>query len=111
MPITDTRTPLERQFHQDMLDGSVELRIKHHYNPTYFLQMVAEHGGVGAVKRLIQTPDSQAWLTSLWEVNKLDMSCEAATLNPKYASLFTAEEKREAKKRLREMNYTPMYGT
>ncbi len=102
-------TPLEKQFHQDMVDGSVELRIKYQYNPNYFLQMVAEHGGVEAVKRLLQTPDTQAGLTHLWEIQRLDMSCEAAALNPKYASLFTAEEKREAKKRLREMNYTPTY--
>ena len=102
-------TPVERQFHQDMLDGSVELRTKHGYNPTYFLQMVAEHGGVGAVRRLLQTPDTQVGLTSLWEIGRLDMSCEAAVLSPKYSSLFTAEEKREARKRLREMDYTPQY--
>ena len=57
MPITDTMTPLEKQFHQDMLGGSVELRTKHGCNPTYFLQMVHEHGGVGAVRRLLQTPN------------------------------------------------------
>ncbi len=88
----------------------MELQTKHGYNPTYFLQMVAEHGGVGAVKRLLATPDSQAGLNSLWEINRLDMSCEAAALNPKYASLFTAEERREAKKRLKALNYTPTYG-
>ncbi len=110
MPTTDTRTPLEKQFHQDMLDGSVELRTKHGYNPTYFLQMVHEHGGVGAVRRLLQTPNYQDGLTSLWEINRLDMSCEAAALDPRYASLFTAEEKREAKKRLKAMNYVPIYG-
>ncbi len=109
MQNTDTMTPLELQFHQDMLTGSVELRTQHGYNPTYFLQMVAEHGGVGAVKRLLQTPDTQARLTSLWEIKRLDMSCEAAALDPKYASLFTAEEKREAKRRLKEVGYTPKY--
>ena len=109
MPTTDTMTPLEKQFHQDMLDGSVELRTKHGYNPTYFLQMVHEHGGVGAVRRLLQTPNYQDGLTSLWEINRLDMSCEAAALNPKYASLFAEAEKREAKKRLKAMNYTPEY--
>jgi len=109
MPNTETLTALERQFHQDMLDGSVELRTKHGYNPTYFLQMVHEHGGVGAVQRLLQKPDTQAGLTSLWEIKRLDMSCEAAVLNPKYAALFTAQEKREAKKRLKEVDYTPKY--
>ena len=92
-----------------MLDGSVELRTKHGYNPAYFLQMVAEHGGVGAVRRLLQTPNFQEGLTSLWEIGRLDMSCEATVLSPKYSSLFTAEEKREARKRLKEMNYVPKF--
>lgn len=109
MPTTNTKTPLEKQFHQDMIDGSVELKTKYHYSPTYFLQMVHEHGGIGAVKRLLQTPDTQDGLTHLWEIQRLDMSCEAAVLNPKYASLFSAEEMREAKKRLKAMNYTPTY--
>lgn len=85
----------------------MELRTKHHYNPTYFLQMVHEHGGVEAVRRLLKTPNYQDGLTSLWEIGRLDMSCEAAALNPKYASLFTETEKREARKRLKAMNYTP----
>lgn len=105
MPSTDTMTPLEKQFHQDMLDGSVELKKKHHYNPTYFLQMVAEFGGVEAVRRLLKTPNYQDGLTTLWEIDRLDMSCEAAVLNPKYATLFTEAEKREARKRLKAMNY------
>ena len=41
--------------------------------------------------------------------NRLDMSCEAAALNPKHASVFTETERREAKKRLKAMNYTPEY--
>ena len=109
MPDTDTKIALEMQFHQDMLTGSVELKTKHGYNPTYFLQMVAEHGGVDAVRSLLQKPDTQVGLTSLWEIGRLDMSCEAAVLSPKYSSLFTAEEKREARKRLKEMNYVPKF--
>ena len=87
----------------------MELRTKHGYNPTYFLQMVHEHGGVGAVRRLLQTPNYQDGLTSLWEINRLDMSCEATALDPKYASLFTEAEKREAKKRLKAINYVPTF--
>ena len=34
------------------------------------------------------------------------MSCEAAALNPKYASRLTDAEKHETKKRLKAMNYT-----
>lgn len=71
--------------------------------------MVAEHGGVGAVRRLLQAPDAQAGLTHLWEIGRLDISGEAAVLNPKYASLFTNTEKQEAKRRLKAMNYTPTF--
>lgn len=109
MQTTDTTDALEKLFHQEMLDGSVELRTKHHYNPTYFLQMVHEHSGVGAGRRLLQTPNYQEGLTSLWEIGRLDVSYEAAALNPKYASLFTDAEKKEAKKRLKSMNYTPVH--
>lgn len=107
MAPTDTMTPLERQFHQETLDGCRVLRREHGYNPSYFLQMVADHGAVGAVRRLLQTPDTQAGLTSLWEIGRLDMSCEAAILDPRYATLFTLTEKWEARKRLRAMNYPP----
>jgi len=105
----DAMTPLERQFHQDMLEGSVILKRQHGYNPTYFLQMVAEFGGVEAVRRLLKTPNYQDGLTTLWELQRLDMSCEAAVLNPKYATLFTDAERREARKRLGAMAYEPHF--
>lgn len=105
----DTMTLLEYQFHQDMLDGSVMLKTQHGYNPTYFLQMVAEFGGVEAVRRLLKTPNYQDGLTTLWEIGRLDMSCETAALDPRYATLFTFAEKREARRRLQSMNYAPHF--
>ena len=107
MAVTDTMTPLERQFHDETLEGCRELHRKHKYNPTYFLQMVHELGAAPAVRKLLQAKDFQVGLTTLWEINKLDMSCEAQVLDPRYAALFTDVEKREAKKRLAAMNYTP----
>ena len=109
MATNDSMTPLERQFHQETLDGCRMLRQEHGYNPSYFLQMVADHGAAGAVRRLLETPDTQAGLTSLWEIGRLDMSCEAAVLDPRYHTLFTPAEKREARKRLQAMNYTPVF--
>ena len=103
-------TALELEFHQEMLAGSAILKTQHGYNPTYFLQMVGAHGGVGAVHRLLEAADFQSGLTSLWEIHRLDLSCETAALNPKYASLFTSAEKKEARKRLAAMNYTPQFG-
>jgi hypothetical protein len=102
-------TPLERQFHKECLDGSETLRKLHKYNPTYFSQMVHEHGGVGAVRLLLKSPNFQDGLTSLWEIGQLDFSIEVAVLNPKWSSLFTLAEKREAKKRLTALGYTPKF--
>lgn len=100
---------LEQQFHQEMLDGCETLKKEYKYNPTYFLNMVREHGGVGGVRRLLRARDYQSGLTSLWEIGRLDMSVEAAVLNPKWASLFTEEERGEARRRLKAMNYAPKF--
>jgi hypothetical protein len=89
-----------------MLDGSSTLK-KEGYNPSYFLQMGNEHGGVEAVRLLLKAKDYQTGLTTLWEMQRLDMSGEAAILQKKYTSLFTETEKREARRRLKAMNYVP----
>jgi hypothetical protein len=102
-------TPLEREFHQESLDGCEMLKKEHKYNPTLFLQMIHEFGAVDAVRRLLKTPNYQDGLTKLWEIKRLDCSCEAAVLNPKWASLFTDAEKKEAKRRLKGMNYEPRF--
>lgn len=109
MADTSKMTPLEQAFHQSCLDGSEMLRKKHGYNPTYFLQMVHQHGGVQAVRMLMKSSNFQDGLTSLWEIGRLDASIEAAVLNPKWASLFTDAEKKEAKKRLMALDYTPNF--
>lgn len=98
---------LEAQFEQEMLEGSRTLQKEYRYNPTYFLQMVREHGGVGAVRRLLKAENYQDGLTKLWELGRLDMSIEAAVLEPRWASLFTDDEKRIAKKRLAVLGYPP----
>jgi hypothetical protein len=71
--------------------------------------MVHEHGGVGAVRLLIKSPNAQEGLSKLWEIGKLDYSIEAAALNPKWASLFTEQEKTIARKRLKDLNYEPKF--
>jgi hypothetical protein len=41
----------ERRFHADMVSGAARLKREINYNPTRFMQMVGEHGGVAEARR------------------------------------------------------------
>lgn len=101
---------LEEQFHQDMLNGCQTLKKECKYNPTYFLQMVREHGGVKTAKLLLQSSDVQEGLMKLWELGRLEMSMENVVLQAKYQSLFTDAERKIARLRLEKLNYKPKTG-
>jgi hypothetical protein len=76
------------------------------YIPTYFMQMVSEHGGVDTAKRLLAKSEPQTGLFELWNLGILHESMEAVVSdNPKYHPLFTSEELGEAYRRLDELNY------
>ena len=77
------------------------------YIATRFLQMVQEMGGLSAAKQLLSSNELQAGLVKLWELNKLDISMETLVLHERFRELFTAEEINTAKKRLRELGYSP----
>jgi hypothetical protein len=79
------------------------LRSKYHYNPSRFVEMLAEHGAVETVRRLLTTDEPQTGLYRLKELGRLDLSMEARVCDSRFSSLFTAEEIKEARKRLAEM--------
>ena len=70
------------------------------YRPTYLLQLIAERGGLGAAKVLIAKPVSDGF-SRLAVEQRLDLSVEALVLRPEWRSLFTPEELRTARSRLR----------
>ena len=97
---------LEAEFTQ-ALEGTIEAAKKHGYIPTYFMQMLAEHGGVETAKRLLAKSEPQTGLFELWQLNLLHESMEAVICdNPRFQSLFTKEEIDEARRRLDELNYS-----
>lgn len=98
---------LEERFERDIYEGYELLKRECHYNAIYFLQMVREHGGVGAARRLLTSQDFQAGLIRLWEERRLTNSLENAVCQRKYRALFTANEIRTARKRLRDLNFDP----
>jgi len=97
---------LADEFENEVLEGCKVLSRKHHYTPTYFIQMVHERGAVNAAKALLHSKEPSEGLFTLWKLGRLDLSVEAMALMKKYRSLFTADERATAKKRLDDLNFT-----
>ena len=95
---------LESEF-EDALRGTYEAARKRGYVATYFLQMLAEHGGVETAKRLLAKSEPQAGLFELWDRGILNESMEAVVLQDKFQDLFTADELAEAHRRLEELGH------
>jgi len=98
---------LEKKFHSDMLEGS-QLAKKLGYNPTYFLRMVSDIGGVQAAKQLIKADKPSDGFTTLWELGRLDLSVEAHVLKLEYEILFSDEERQTCLHRLEAYGYKPV---
>jgi hypothetical protein len=88
------------EFHRLMVAGASRLEREVGYNPTRFQQMVAEHGGVEAARRVVRGPDASDGFTKLWETGRLALSVEAHVLLPRFTDLFTDLERRRARSRL-----------
>ncbi len=95
---------LEEEFHTAMMT-TVEEGVKRGYFPGYFLQMLHQYRGVGTAKKLLEKREIQSGLMKLYELELLDSSMEAYVIKEHYQSLFTEEERKEADRRLRELDY------
>src|SRR5690349_16482785 len=97
---------LEQAFHRAMLAGYETARRDLHYNATYTLRMIQEHGAMEAARRLLHKEDYSEGMTRLWQEHRLDLSAEALVLRPEFAPLFTAEERALARQILLECGYS-----
>jgi hypothetical protein len=75
------------------------------YTPRLFRQMLANHGAVETVNRLLRTQEYSEGFTRLWELNVLHLSMEAIILQEPYCQLFTPEQLQIARTRLTKLNY------
>lgn len=96
---------LERQFHEEMV-GIYRAAVEIGYRATRFLQMVIDHGGLEAAKRLLRAPEEHSGLTRLWELGRLDISVEALVLQERWDTLFSDEERQKARDRLKAHGYS-----
>ena len=93
-------TPLEIEFHNDMIDIYRKAKEECGYNATRFLQMVSNEGGLKTARKLLATAEPSDGFTELWRNHRLDLTMENLVLKPKYLSLFTAQEIEIARERL-----------
>ena len=87
------------------LEGTIKAAKARGYIPNYFMQMLAEHGGVETAKRLLAGEKPQTGLFELYKLGLLHESMEAVVLQPKFQPLFTEKELAEAHKRLDDLGY------
>jgi hypothetical protein len=96
---SERRRVLEGRF-EGYLRADVE-ELTGVYNPTYFRRMLADLGGVGTAKLLLEPHRSSAYgFERLWELGQLERSLEFAVLLPWFSELFTDDELEEARRRL-----------
>ncbi|RFU39433.1 DUF262 domain-containing protein [Actinomadura logoneensis] len=100
-------TELSKQFDAALRELYERTKAEAGYNATTLLRMLAEHGGVGAAKRVLALKHMSDGFAALWERGRLDLSVEAFVLDPKWAPLFTAEELEGARQVLLRFNYVP----
>lgn len=101
-------TQQSEDFDKAMIQVYVRAKKEAKYNATFFLQMVQDRGGVQTAKDLLQTrEDVQSGLVKLWELGRLDLSVEYLVLQPEWKSLFTDEELRVARQRLKVHGFVP----
>ena len=115
-PGTRTVSPLEFQFHDDMLDvfrlaGEATRRPRpdgttaRGYWASYFLRGVRNHGGLEYAHQLLRQEGTTDGFRRLTEEGRLDLTMEALVLRETYVSLFSQEERRIAAHRLAEAGY------
>jgi hypothetical protein len=98
-------TPLEMDFHKEMLAIYRLAKEECDYTATRFLQMVANDGGLKTAQKLISATNPSDGFTALWEKRRLDLTVEALVIKQKYQSLFTPTEIEMAKSRLKDYGF------
>jgi hypothetical protein len=101
-------TPLERQFHEAMLDIYRVAKNDAGYDATIFLGMVSTRGGLKTAQYLINTPKPSDGYTALFMRSRLDLTVEAVVVeHAKWHELFTTDELAKARARLKQYEYKP----
>lgn len=99
------RDPLTAELDRRMRDLYERSRREAHYTATYFLSMLAEHGGLATARKLLNGSAVSDGFAALWERGRLDLTVEALVTDPEFAELFSEDEVRAARHRLNQFGY------
>lgn len=90
---------LARAFEAELLNTYRECE-KLGYRPTGMLDLIERLGAVATAKHLLAQPPSDGFVR-LFELKRLDLAIESIVLRPEWSSLFSDDERRIARRRLR----------
>ena len=99
-------TRLEDEFHR-ALENHVYADLKSHNFPMFLLQALRRHGGVFAAKQLLGISTDRAGLVQLCKQGRLDLSVESLMLQERWKPLFSVDELKLARRRLKDLGYEP----
>ena len=98
---------LKKQFDEAMMNVYRTAKDECGYNATDFLQMLSRDRELITAKRLLAVGKHHSGFEKLGELGRLDITVECLVLNPKFRSLFDAEELDRARERLRKYDFDP----
>lgn len=96
---------LKQEFHNAVMANIQIMAKEYNYRPTVFLDMINKSNAVAAVKQLINSNEVPYGYTKLWELNALELSMENLVQKEKWTLLFTDEELKKARKRLKDYGF------
>lgn len=89
-----------------LLRGAVGEAEKLKYRPTQFKKMLDAYGGFDTVNRVLASGKPSDGFTKLWELGRLDLTCEAIIVETRWRRYFEDEVLARAEKLLRGMGYS-----
>jgi hypothetical protein len=96
----------EAAFDHAMMEIYQRAKAEAHYTASIFHRMLCQRGGLATARQLINDDKPSDGYTALWERGRLDLTVEAVILdNPRWHALFSDEEMRKVRKRLRDYKY------
>ena len=101
-PMEDAETPeaeLAARFEERMRGIYDTAKRDLHYDARHFARLIEAHGGVGAARVILDTPELAGGLGELAAAGRADLRVAALVSDGTFASLFTAEEMAVARSR------------
>jgi len=96
---------LEKRLSAALSDAVKTAKKELNYNPSLFMRMFNENGGLQTAKILISSKDISDGFAKLYMHKRLDLSVEAIVLRDEWITLFNDEEIKSAEKKLADAGY------